>query len=79
MTGEGEGKKWRDRERGGGLETYKQKKTEGKKILNTLKKNKYLGLLQPMGTRFASKSTDKQHPHIPHPKVKDWRTLGSSL
>lgn len=38
MTGEGEGKKWRDRDRDGGLETYKQKKTEGKKILNTLKK-----------------------------------------
>lgn len=35
---EGEGKEWRDREKGEGLETYKQKKTEGKKILNILKK-----------------------------------------
>lgn len=36
--GGGEGKEWRDREKGEGLETYKQKKTEGKKILNILKK-----------------------------------------
>lgn len=36
--GGGEGKEWRDREKGPGLETYKQKKTEGKKIPNTLKK-----------------------------------------
>lgn len=34
----GEGQGGRDREKGEGLETYKQKKTEGKKILNIFKK-----------------------------------------
>lgn len=64
---------------GGGLETDKQKKTQGKKIPTTLKKNKYWGHLQPTGSRFASKPTVQQHPHIPHPAVRDWVTLGSSL
>lgn len=36
--GGGEGKEWRDTEKGEGLETYKQNKAEGKKILNTFKK-----------------------------------------
>lgn len=38
MEGGGEGKEWRDTEKGEGLETYKQNKAEGKKILNTFKK-----------------------------------------
>lgn len=79
MEGGGEGKEWRDTEKGEGLETYKQNKTEGKKILNTFKKNKYLGHLQSIGSRFASKPTDQQHPHILHPEVRDWDTPGSSL
>lgn len=67
MTGGGG---WRDRKSGGGVETYKQKKTEGKKIVNTLKKNKYLGHLQSMESKFAFKPTDQQHPHILHSEVR---------
>lgn len=51
MTGGGE---WRDRESGGGLETYKQKKTEGKKIVNTFKKINIWVISSPWGQGLPS-------------------------